>query len=137
MKLRVALAILLTIQVLGASAQERYSVADFSDFTKSSNEHVIDTIEGPFVAKAFRGRIVDLVGPMQNILIEVQGPNGSRKIRGTRSDQKGYFEFRHLSPGKYKFKTTMDSWQSCAGTIIITKKAVNSELIVITLRPGT
>jgi hypothetical protein len=131
-----SLIVLLGASALETSAQERYSVSDFSDFTQSIGEHIIDPIEEPFVVKSLGGQILSSGLPMEGVLIEVQGPNGNRKIKGTRTDEKGEFRFHHLKPGRYRFKTTLDNWQSRVGTIIVSKKA-KSAPILIPIRPGT
>jgi hypothetical protein len=131
-----SLVVLLGASALETFAQDRYSVSDFSDFTQSISEHVIDPIDEPFVVKSLRGQILSSGLPMEGVLIEVQGPNGNRKIKGTRTNANGEFQFHHLKPGRYRFKTTLDNWQSRVGTIIVSKMA-KSDPILIPIRPGT
>jgi hypothetical protein len=64
-----------------------------SGFTKSPTEHVIDRIDQPFVVRSVAGIITHqpsaVQEPLRDVLFEIQGPEADRKIRHTRTDEKG------------------------------------------------
>ncbi len=61
--------------------------------------------------------------PLPNVLFEIQGPSTGKKIRRATTDEHGRFKIGHVPAGTYKFKATLNGFQSVMGTITISKKA--------------
>jgi hypothetical protein len=68
------------------------------------------------------------------VLIEVQDKAG--RIRGAKTDANGRFELRGLLNGSYKFKVTLNGFQSVVGEIIVSRKAQRGEKVTITMKFG-
>jgi len=49
----------------------------------------------------------------------------------------GRFRIRDVPPGRYRFRTTLMSFQALMGTILVTKKAGKRDMINIELHVGT
>lgn len=117
------------------SAQERFESGDLRGFTKSPTEHIIDERERPFKVAAAKGVILDASGVgLGGVLIEVQDKAG--RIRGAKTDANGRFELRGLLNGSYKFKVTLNGFQSVVGEIIVSRKAQRGEKVTITMKFG-
>jgi hypothetical protein len=118
-------------------AQEKATVGDF---TKSPTEHIINQIEQPFVVRSAKGIVSRQTGGptevLANVLLEIQGPGTDRKIRRATSDEKGRFNLGHVPVGTYKFKATLNGFQSVMGTITISKKAAKTDEIKIAMSIG-
>jgi hypothetical protein len=117
-------------------AQEKASVGDF---TKSPTEHIINQMEQPFVVPSGKGIISRRQGdqgPLPNVLFEIQGPGVDRKIRRASTNEHGRFKIGHVPVGTYKFKVTLDGFQSVMGTITVSKKAGKTDEIKIELGVG-
>jgi hypothetical protein len=107
-------------------------------FTKSPTEHIIVEIDEPFVVRFVAGVIREdgNQDPFPGALFEIRGPGGSMKIRGAPTDVQGRFRLRHISAGTYKFKATLNGFQSVVGTIIVSPKAGKRRAIAIKLPIG-
>ena len=109
-------------------------------FTKSPTEHIINRIDQPFVVRSITGIIVRqtsaLDEPLDNVLFEIQGPSIDRKIRRTRTDEKGRFEIHRVPTGTYVFKATLNGFQSVMGTITVSKVVPKSREIRIAMHIG-
>ncbi|HEY3972469.1 MAG TPA: hypothetical protein VGM18_05660 [Candidatus Sulfotelmatobacter sp.] len=107
------------------------------DFTKSPNEHIINEIDRPFMVSSVKGYLFfdDNKTPAPKVLFEIQGPGNSKKIRKATTDDSGRFSIR-APEGTYRFKTTLMSFQSEVGTVIVSKKYPKTNVITITTRPG-
>jgi Carboxypeptidase regulatory-like domain len=120
-----------------ATAQEKATVGDF---TKSPTEHIINRIEQPFVVQSVKGIITRQTGgptePLANVLLEIQGPGTDRKIRRATTDDSGHFKIGHVPAGSYKFKATLNGFQSVMGTITISKEAPKADEIKIAMSIG-
>ena len=120
---------------LGA-AQERATVGDF---TRSPTEHIINRIDEPLVVRSVTGIISrrqgDL-GPLPNVLFEIQGPGVDRKIRRAKTDKHGRVKIRHVPLGTYKFKATLDGFQSMMGTVTVSKETDKTAEIKIEMSVG-
>ena len=126
---------IIAITTLGRP-QEKATVGDF---TKSPTEHIINQIEQPFVVRSVAGVISRKQGdqgPLPDVLFEIQGPGTDRKIRGSRTDEHGRFRIRHVPEGTYKFKATLNGFQSMMGTITVSKKAAKTDEIKIAMPVG-
>jgi hypothetical protein len=120
---------------LGA-AQEN---ATIGDFTKSPSEHIINEIDQPFVVESVVGTVSRKQGDrgsLPGVLFEIQGPGTDRKIRRAKSDEKGRFKIGHVSVGTYKFKATLNGFQSVMGTITVSRKADGNAEIKIEMSVG-
>ena len=112
---------------------------DLTDFTESPTEHIVVLLDEPFVVRNVRGSIRNKTGPREplpGVLFEVQGPNGERKMRRARTDAQGRFKVGRVPEGKYRFKATIDGFQSVVGTLVVTKKAEKAKDIRIEMRFG-
>lgn len=130
----------LLILVIAATApgiaQDRATVGDF---TKSSTEHIIDKVEHPYVVRSVRGIISRKQGdegPLPNVLFEIQGPGTERKIRRANTDEYGRFKIGQVPVGTYKFKVTLNGFQSVMGSVTVSKKAGKTAEIKIALLVG-
>ena len=115
-------------------AQEKATVGDF---TKSPTEHIINQIEQPLVVRSVTGIVTRKNGgstePLANVLFEIQGPGAERKIRRSIADGRGRFKVGHVLAGTYKFKVTLNGFQSVMGTIIVSKKAAKTDELKIVM----
>lgn len=120
-----------------AIAQEKATVGDF---TKSPTEHIINRIEQPFVVRSVKGIISRQTGgptePLVNVLFEIQGPGADRKIRRVTTDDMGHFKIGRVPAGTYRFKATLNGFQSVMGTITVSKEAPNADEIKIAMSIG-
>ena len=107
------------------------------DFTRSPTEHIIVQIDQPFVVREVRGTI-RFAGhdPLSDVLFEVQGPGAITEIKHATSDKHGRFRISSLPTGIYRFKTTLDGFQSIMGSIVISKKAAKRNEINLEMRVG-
>jgi Carboxypeptidase regulatory-like domain len=118
------------------TAQDKATV---EDFTRSPNEHIIIELEQPFVVRSVKGFIHRQQGdhePLSNVLIEIQGPDDDRTITRTTTNGHGRFRMGHVAEGTYKFKTTLEGFQSVMGTITVSKKATRRGEIKIEVPVG-
>jgi hypothetical protein len=135
--MRTWLLILLVIVSTAAIAQQKTPVGDF---TKSPTEHIINQIEQPFVARSVTGMIsretTGAIEPLKNVLFEIQGHGTDGKIRRATSDMNGQFKIANVPTGTYKFKATLNGFQSVMGTIIVSKEAPKASQINIAMHIG-
>lgn len=120
-----------------ATAQEKTTVGDF---TKSPTEHIINQIDQPFVVQSVKGFIsrqsAGPTEPLSDVLFEIQGPGADRKIRRGTTDENGRFKIGHVPTGTYKFKATLNGFQSVMGTITVSKRAPKADEIRIAMPIG-
>lgn len=117
------------------SAQERFDSGWLKGFTKSPTENIIVHLEKPFVVPAPKGDVVDIhETAMHGVLVELEDSAG--RIRQARTDSTGRFTLHGLRKGHFRFKVTMDGFQSVVGEIIISKKAPRDDVIRVVMRPG-
>jgi hypothetical protein len=105
---------------------QKYSIADFADFTKSPTEHVLNVVEQPSTVRSVRGLIKFKNGslePLANVVFEIQGPGTDKRLRRATTDKHGRFKIGRAPLGTYKFKATLNGYQSSVGTIIVSKDA--------------
>lgn len=109
------------------------------DFTRSPNEHIINDIEQPFVVQSVRGYVfLDYKDnrPLPDVLFEIQGSGTNKRIRRTTTNKLGRFGLRHVPDGTYRFKTTLMSYQSAMGTIIVSRKIAKLDEIKVMMPVG-
>jgi hypothetical protein len=126
--------ILLTI--VPSTAQNGATVGDF---TMSRDEHIIIQLEKPFVVRSVKGvisREQGDQGPLPGLLFEIQGPGDDKKIWRATTDEHGRFKISRVAWGTYKFKTTLDGFQSVMGTITVSKNAAKHDEIKIEVPVG-
>lgn len=120
-----------------SAAQQKAIVGDF---TKSPTEHIINRIKRPFFVQSVKGLIsrqtTGPTEPLQDVLFEIQGPDHDRKIRRTKTDENGRFKIGHVPAGTYRFKATLNGFQSVMGIITVSKKASQNHEIKITMSIG-
>ena len=111
---------------------------DLSDFTKSPTEHVINQIEDPFRVRTVMGTITTVTSDQgrADVLLEIEGPNDERTVRHALTDKHGRFKIAKVPEGNYRFKATLNGFQSVMGTIIVSKHAPPSADVKIELRLG-
>jgi hypothetical protein len=116
-------------------AQERFETGWLKGFTKSPTEHIIDEPDKPFTLRAVRGVVRDPSGAeMNGVVVEIRDQAG--RIRGTETKGKGTFKLSGVPKGTYKFKVTMNGFQSVVGDIVISKKATKSDQMKIVMKLG-
>ena len=116
-------------------AQERFETGWLKGFTKSPTEHIIDEPDKPFTVRDLRGVVLDPSGAeMERVVVEIRDETG--RIRGTKTNGKGTFKLRGVPKGTYKFKVTMNGFQSVVGDIIISKKANKTDPMKIVMKIG-
>ncbi len=107
------------------------------DFTSSPTEHIIEQIQKPFVVRSVKGIITCCdEEPMPDVLFEIQGQGADGRIRRTTTNKEGRFKIADVPDGTYRFKTTLNGWQSVVGTIIVSGKAQRKETITLQILIG-
>jgi hypothetical protein len=117
------LAFALLASVVASNTQDS---SKLEDFTKSPTEHIIVQLDRPFVVRTVKGIISHREGgqePLPDALVEIEGPGEVRTIKHATTDKHGRFKIGHVAAGTYRFKTTLDGFQSVMGTIIVSEKA--------------
>lgn len=114
------------------------SAQDLRDFTRSPTEHIINQLDSPIVVRTIAGIVVLKGGgdPLPDVLLELQGPGTNKKMRRVRTDENGRFTMRRVPRGTYKFKTTLNGFQSVMGSIEVSKKAPADRQITIEMAFG-
>jgi hypothetical protein len=116
-------------------AQERFETGWLKGFTKSPTEHILDEPDKPFTVREVRGVVLDPSGAeMEGVVVEIRDETG--RIRGTKTNGKGTFRLPGVPKGTYKFKATMNGFQSVVGDIIISNKANESDPMKIVMKVG-
>jgi hypothetical protein len=137
MGLRYTLATAVLTVTLAAScpAQERFETGLLKGFTKSPTEHIIDEPDKPFTLRAVKGIVLDPTGAaIEGVIVEIR--DGTGRIRGTKTDRKGMFKLSGVLEGTYKFKVTMNGFQSVVGNIVVSKKASNNDQMKTVMKLG-
>lgn len=120
-----------------AAAQEKATVGDF---TKSPTEHIIKQVEQPFLVQSVKGVITretpGSIEPLHNVLFEIQGPDAGQKIRRATTDEDGRFKIGQVPTGTYKFKATLNGFQSIMGTIKVSRTAPKTNEVKIAMPIG-
>lgn len=116
-------------------AQERIESGWLKGFTKSPTEHIIVEVDEPFTVRVVRGVVLDPSGAeMDGVVVEIQ--DGTGRIRGTRTGPKGAFKLGGVPKGTYRFKVTMNGFQSVVGQIVVSKKANKDNKVKIVMNVG-
>ena len=121
----------LVLLICGVSQEQAKWYKDLADFTKSPTEHIIVFLDEAFVVRSVEGVIRTERGPddpLSDVLLELQGPGSDKRIRSTRTDRQGRFQMRRVPNGTYRFKATLDGFQSVVGTIVVSKKSKIKEI---------
>lgn len=120
------------------SLSQNAAPPDLSDFTRSSTEHITNPIEEPFHVQSVAGTIsTERSGEaLAQALFEIEGPGAGRKIRHAVTDKKGHFRISHVPAGTYRFKATLDGFQSVTGTIVVSKSKSSTREIAIHMSLG-
>jgi hypothetical protein len=74
--------------------------------------------------------------PLPDVLFEIQGPGADRKIRKGTTDPYGRFKIARVPVGRYKFKATLNGFQSVIGTLVISGKAKQADEIKLEMPVG-
>jgi hypothetical protein len=114
------------------------SFPDISDFTKSPTEHIINQVYEPFQVKSVRGTITFYGSDegVPKVLFEIEGPGSQRTIRHGLTDSHGQFRISRVPQGRYRFKATLNAYQSVVGTIVVSKHAAKSAAIAVQMHVG-
>lgn len=116
-------------------AQERFDTGWLKGFTKSPTEHIIDESEGPFTVPSVWGVVLDPSGAeMGGVVVEIRDETG--RIRGTKTNRNGTFKLGGVPRGKYKFKVTMNGFQSVVGDVVVTKQSSKAGQMKIMMKVG-
>ncbi len=117
------------------TAQERFETGRLKGFAKSLTEHIIDEPDKPFTVRAVRGIVLDQSGAeMEGVVVEIRDETGH--VRGSKTDHKGTFKLDGVSKGTYKFKVTMNGFQSVVGDVVVTKKSNKADKMKIVMKVG-
>jgi hypothetical protein len=126
-------------------AQNESSVGDF---TRSPTEHIIVTLDQPFTVRTVHGIVLWKVSPppgiakappedpLEDVLIEIEGPGSEKTMRRAVTDRGGHFKISHVPPGTYHFKFTLNGFQSVMGTLIVSKDAPGPSALRIEMSLG-
>jgi len=127
---------LLTITPWSAGQQD--SFYNLEGFTISPTEHIINRVQQPFVVRSVRGviRAEEYREPPADVVFEIQGPGTERRFRGTKTDKHGRFRIRDVPAGTYRFKATLNGYQSVMGTVTVSRRAVKGAEIKLEMRLG-
>jgi hypothetical protein len=120
-------------------AQKRFDSGELKGFTQSPTEHMIMDIEKPFTVTVVQGIVLLDDGyhdPLREVIFEIRGPGKAEKVRGTKTDDNGQFRMPNVPEGTYKFKATLDGYQSVVGTIIVSRDADRRNAIKIDMSVG-
>jgi carboxypeptidase family protein len=131
--------IAVTLVVCASSlAGQDSSFPDLSSFTKSATEHIINQIDKPFEVKSVKGTISmeRSDNRLAGVLFEIEGPGSDRRIRHALSDKHGHFRIPHVPKGTYRFKATLNGFQSVIGMIVVSKPRTKASEINIQMRLG-
>jgi carboxypeptidase family protein len=109
---------------------------DLSDFTRSPTEHIINQVDEPFQVRSVAGTITLPHGGHAAVLIEIEGPTPARTIRRAETDALGRFRIAHVPDGTYRFKATLNGFQSVVGAIIVSRRTNKPSVIKIEMRLG-
>ena len=121
--------------VVQVPAQDKGALGDF---TKSPTEGIIVELTQPFVVGSVRGIITrdQDPEPLPDVLIEIRGPSSDKTIMRATTDKYGRFKIRDVAEGTYRFKTTLNGFQSVMGTITVSKRASKQKKIKIGMPLG-
>ncbi len=137
LRLKATWLLILTLAMVPPStAQDRTAIGDF---TRSPDESIIVQLEQPFVGRSVKGFISRDQGdqrPLQGLLFEIEGPGDDKTIRSATTDEHGRFKIGRVASGTYRFKTTLDGFQSVMGTITVSKNAAKQAEIKIEVPVG-
>ena len=103
------------------------------------SSQLLNQLDQPIVVRSVRGFVSRKEGyhePLPNVLFEIQGPSTGKKIRRATTDEHGRFKIGHAPAGTYKFKATLNGFQSVMGTITISKKATTENEIRLEMQVG-
>jgi hypothetical protein len=130
-----AMALLICASLVRA---QNSSFPDLTDFKKSTAEHIIDTVDEPFRVSLVKGRVSlqSSGSAVAGVLFEIEGPEDKRRIQSTVTDKNGRFKISHIAEGIYKFKATLNGYQSVIGTVVVLKHAPHATRIRIEMRVG-
>ena len=127
----------ITLFVTGSLAQRKIEDGGLKGFTASPNEHIMNEIEEPFTVHSIEGVVVDSSGsPMPGVLVEIRGPGDEQTFHSAVTDSKGRYRIKHVKQGTYIFKTTLLSFQSEYGKIVVSKKTNPKARVDLKLQPG-
>ncbi len=70
---------------------------------------------------------------MQDVIVEVRGPDDNKRVRGTVTDKRGHFKIARLSEGAYVFKLTRNGFQSVVAQLKIDHSKEENAPITVTL----
>lgn len=109
----------------GSRPSVRPALCGSTDFQASPYDHIIEYIEEPFAARAFRGRLkarpTDVEGgilpPGMDAWVQLHGPNGFSELIKVEDDST--FVRDGLPPGRYCFKVSVGGFRSVKGQVSI------------------
>ena len=71
---------------------------------------------------------------MEGVVVEIRDETG--RVRGSKTNHKGTFKLDGVSKGRYKFKVTMNGFQSVVGDVVVTKKSNKADKMKIVMKVG-
>ena len=114
---------------------QRFKSGEYKGFMACTSFSLV-ILKDPFLIREAKG-VVLLPGseePIPNVLVEFRDADG--KIKSTKTDSRGQFEFRRLREGTYMFKTTLSGFQSVIGTVVLHKSNKKSGAVRIEMPVG-
>jgi hypothetical protein len=134
----VLLLLLISQAILGQTCR-RSDAGEMAGFTKCEWETEIIRLERPFIVRKVNGTIIRSVGdgsPIEGVIFELRGPNGSQIVRSARTDTNGRFNLRRMPAGRYLFKATTKGFATFVGEVVVSAGAPLSVAIDLQMTPG-
>jgi len=103
-----------------------FASGDLRGFSCAKPETEVITLDREVAVREIRGRAhkLDESGPpAAEVLVEIRPLEGRGEILTARTDDRGRFKFKHMPPGRYQFKATLDGFKSVAGGIVVSSTA--------------
>ncbi len=71
---------------------------------------------------------------MEDVLVEIRDDAG--RVTGTKTNRRGAFKLSGVPKGTYRFKVTMNGFQSVVGDVVVSKKANRADQMMIEMKVG-
>lgn len=129
---------LVLIAVPIAGSQDRHPDGEFKGFSKAHVEIINWHKNSQKEVRSIQGTVSLCCGnePLPGVIVEVRGPGDSERIYSTKTNARGEFKIGRTPKGRYVLKTTLESFQSYAVVVVVTKTAPKDQKILIEIAPS-